>query len=238
MACACGKNSKALQEPAGITLTAAGLHSILPGESCAYCASKHIGIAVASLAASPSRPLLLGELELARRHSLLEFPDLAETLVDTMSMVSSRRDDGLAKSLHHAAAVADAIISSQTPSEGHTESYRMSDAPPGNPFVGELHLCAAYRLSFELGYAIPNRPMILGDMALATEALSGIAYAQAMDIREYRHRVQTMRASDVNIYWPRIAGEVSAIIDARLESLLQEHWDPYLAYISSGPPRT
>ena len=118
------------------------------------------------------------------------------------------------------------------------ESYSMRDAPAGNPFAGELRLSAAYRLSFELGYAIPNRMMILGDMALATEALSGIAYAQAMDIREYRHRVQTMRASDVNIYWPRIAGEVSAIIDARLESLMQEHWDSYLAYISSGPPRT
>ena len=49
MACSCGKSTP----PTGITLTAAGLHSILPGESCAYCASKHIGIAVASLAASP-----------------------------------------------------------------------------------------------------------------------------------------------------------------------------------------
>ena len=237
MPCSCGKSlaKSSIELSAASSVT---LHSILPGESCAYCASKHIGIAVASLAASPSRPLLLGELELARRHTLLEFPELAEAIAGAILMVSARRDEGLALALYRVADLADRTISSQTPAEGHVESYTMRDAPAGNPFAGELHLSAAYRLSFELGYAIPNRMMILGDMALATEALSGVAYTQAMDIREYRHRVQTMRASDVNIYWPRIAGEVSAIIDARLESLLQEHWDPYLAYISSGPPRT
>lgn len=236
MPCSCGKSlPKSIELSASSSVT---LHSILPGESCAYCASKHIGSAVASLATAPSRPLLLGELELARRHTLLEFPELAEAIAGAILMVSARRDEGLALALSRVADLADRTISSQTPAEGHVESYVMRDAPAGNPFAGELHLSAAYRLSFELGYAIPNRMMILGDMALATEALSGVAYLQAMDIRDYRHRVQTMRASDVNVYWPRLCGEVERAIDARLAELMDTHWADYERYVTARPPRT
>lgn len=90
-----------------------------------------------------------------------------------------------------------------------------------NLLLAQLHLCAAWRLATEIGYFMPNKGMIIGDIAAASEHLVRISYNGAERIRDLRHRVQTMRRTDIDPIWAETAEWLSRSISKELDRCRQ-----------------
>lgn len=219
-------------------------HEVRPGESCIYCACKHISVAYAELAQQKGMSLEIGELELARRHTLREYPDVASAVAKALLAACRRRPDELAKEITAAIGVAlDYAESQQTGEDGGTES---EDASTGtyaletirrnstgmNPFIGELHLCAAWRLAAEVGYMIPNRAMIIGDLSLAGQYLVRYDYAIETHVRNLRHRVENRRSADLSSDWSGAVAFADSLVRFHMEEYEEKHLEGLKAYIN------
>lgn len=221
MACGCSvSRNVAFDDIKGIQL-----HEVLPGESCIFCACKHIATAYSSCMSAGPVPLQIGELELARRHALAEFGDVAQLVAQALAMALVGEREELASNIAKAFDAASAAAASTDPDTRTTvQSYAagsMMDAP--NPFIGALHLYAAYRLASEVGYMRLNKAMIVGDLALAREHLCRFDPSMQAKFRELRHRVQVTNAADINIYWPYVA----SVVHRKLEPMLKDDAELY-----------
>lgn len=70
-------------------------HEVLPGESCIFCAEKHLSSAyVEVMRKGHLTGTLIGDLELARRHTVYEYPRVADKIAELLVLASSRMLDG------------------------------------------------------------------------------------------------------------------------------------------------
>ena len=243
MACGCksrgGIVRAALPSVAGATSMASAYtgtpHEVLPGESCIFCAEKHLSSAyVEVMRKGHLTGTLIGDLELARRHTVYEYPRVADKIAELLVLASSRMLDGWTGRLQAVLDLATLTASGENPDiSGEGEQYMLPKVTlqVANPLIGELHLCAAYRLAFEVGYMMHNRHMIVGDLALAAEHFVKISAGVTSGIRELRHRVQTTRATDINKSWPLLVNTAGDIVEARLEDYRRSHLPGLRLYV-------
>lgn len=216
MACGCAANRRknegsVLQLSTEIKLQ---VHQILPGQSCVFCGEKHASCAYALLMGGGDCSSALGELELSRRHLVSEYQDAAVLVASAEYTLASGDRNTACRQLSDALGkLADVAMNTDPDTSSEADALAPSyinetAAAVTNPFVGWIHVCAAYRLAFEVGYMVPNRSMIIGDLALAREHLTRFDIGIGDYLRELRHRVQTIRAADLNIYWPYVCDKV------------------------------
>lgn len=205
-------------------------HEVLPGESCIYCACKHLSVAYTSALSGGDMSLCIGELELARRHTLKEFSDVAVHAASALYAYMQGTDgmDELMNALKLAADIADGA-NPEDKEDASTGSFVLESNPQKdtmNPYIGALHIYAAWRLASEIGYMIPNRAMIIGDLALAGEHLVRHDFSLETYLRNLRHRVQTRRSADLSADW---LAPVHATV-----KLLDSHRDEYNLKYAQG----
>jgi len=211
-------------------------HAVIPGESCIFCAEKHVSLAYAAYMQSMQIGMVIGELELARRHTLAEFRNIAGDIarLEKASMLREQtRVSALFTPLLETVA-AEALSHDPadiTDSKKMSVSYESIQEPVMNPFLGEMHFCAAWRLAFEVGYMLPNRSMIIGDLALAREHLVRFNYDANNMLRDFRHRVQTRRAADLNTSWPQFASGLDYFIRSHMQEFSAEHANALDTYL-------
>jgi len=252
MACGCATRKTKASGPSGTDVThvvqrtnveyvqsqdkAASLpHPVLPGESCIFCASKHASMAYTTISTSGGLPVVIGELELARRHTIIEFPTIAKKIADLEFAVCTRDlaslPPRLATLTELIAATADSNDPTQKPEDGVQMQLEPFNQQILNPFIGEVHLCAAYRLAFEVGYMLNNRKMIVGDLALAAEHLVRFNTPATNMMRDIRHRVETKRVTDLDQSWVAVCGSISQLIDRSLEKYRQDYAEGLRTYL-------
>lgn len=230
MACGCAANRRKSEGSVVEVSTEvkSSVHEVLPGQSCVFCGEKHAACAYTILTTGGNSSSALGELELSRRHLVSEYRTLSPLIAKAEYTLASGDRNTASKELSEAlpklaetALNTDPDASSETNELTPTYINETTSAVT-NPFVGRIHLCAAYRLAFEVGYMVPNRSMIIGDLALAREHLTRFDIGIGNLMRELRHRVQTIKAADLNIYWPYVC-------DKALEAIEKiENRDEYL----------
>lgn len=214
MTCSCRANSVSFVSGAG--LASFSPHEVHPDESCIFCAAKHLGVALTETLAGGSRSLALGEIELARRHTILEYSGVAKALAGLELDICLRNDRMLGARMKEAQSAVDAALNATAAAPQDNKRFGTLPALVDScPFLGELHLCAAWRLAAEVGYMRKNKPMIIGDLALAREHLVRVMPDVPGVLRELRHRVQIAKSSDLDIYWPYIVGKVARFIDSK-----------------------
>lgn len=231
MTCGCQSRSSSVQKRAAAPAQRAYVpmalpHEVLPGESCIFCAQKHLSVAYTEAVAGSSLPVIAGELELARRHTLAEYKDIALDIASleydwlTRTAVNFGRFSELLSAVDRRA--------SETPET----KDRVIDPDvmsvvvnPHNPMIGELRLYSAYRLAFEVGYMMSNKAMIIGDLVFAREGL--VKYDPMIQdmLRDLRHRIQNLRGSDISSEWPAVCGRVDKFISAHLPEYLGTYAD-------------
>ena len=212
------------------------VHEVKPGESCIYCACKHLSMAYSMALSGDDMALCAGELELARRHTLLEFPDIASAAASALvSYVQGNNDTArLAKAVELAVETADK--SEPTDKEDvSTGSFTLESAPPAdtmNPYIGAVHLYAAWRLASEIGYMIPNRAMIIGDLALAGEHLVRHDFSIETYLRNLRHRIQTRRSADLSKDWTATVSAVARLLAKNKTEYAAKYSEGLHAYLN------
>lgn len=208
-------------------------HEVLPDDSCVFCALKHASTALAELAADGYLPLVVGELELARRHTRLEFGEQAEAAGRALLAALSPDRSGLPSMVHGlclelqklADAGGAAAESGGSEKSAGMFSYRrgyrvVRSTPTTNPLKAGVHLCAAWRLAAEVGYMGVNRAMIIGDLALAREHVVRFDIELSDRLRELRHRIQLARRSDLDRVWV----DAIALLDRKTAGRELELW--------------
>lgn len=245
MSCSCQTNLKGQASVDGRVKAAGDVlkvpsykaHRVHPDESCIFCAFKHASVAGTLLSSAGSMTAVIGELELARRHTLLEYGSIAGQLAQAELLCCLRQTPDAVK------AVEKALESIQAEAE-KADGSKEEDKPRYDfastdsvccPLVGEIHVGAAWRLAFEIGYIGLNRSMIIGDLALAQEHLVRFDPKIEPAIRELRHRVETTLASDLNIAWPSLAEKVSGLVEARLDDWAKTYSSDLRLYLGTGP---
>ena len=202
------------------------VHEVMPNDSCIHCARKHVSVAWAEALSAKSTGVMIGELELARRHTLLEYPSISESMACALVRMCARDIDGMLDIL---AKSADSLMDDDIqPTPGKAAA---NNALQMNPFLGELHLCAAWRLASEVGYMVPNRMMIIGDLALATENLVRFEYSISTHARNLRHRVQTTRAADFDTEWSATVSAIGKFMDSHLDEYRPLYLKPFSEYL-------
>lgn len=224
MACSC-KTAKSAQR--GVVEPVAEIpHEVLPNESCIFCADKHVSTAYTMLLSGEPLYSIVGELELARRHTLLEFSNVSENVAQ-VEYAAILNDEETVRAVFPLLLQITEETAMQNDPNKRTEvnSYTLetTDEIVHNPFIGFLHFTAAWRLAFEVGYMMPNRSMIIGDLDLAREHLVRFDYGLNTTLRELRHRVQTTRAADLNIYWPYTAQSIAKWINSNMNEYKERY---------------
>lgn len=229
MACSC-KTSKSVSK--GVVEPVVELpHEVLPGESCIFCADKHVSTAYTMLLSGEPLYTIIGELELARRHTLLEFSNVSENVAQVEYSALLNDEKNVRGCLPMLVQLVSEVAMQNDPdkrTEVNSYTLESTDEIVHNPYIGCLHFAAAWRLAFEVGYMMPNRSMIIGDLDLAREHFVRFDYGLNTVLRDLRHRVQTTRAADLNIYWPYTAYNIAKWINANMAEY-KERYAPALA---------
>lgn len=224
MACSC-KTAKT--ESKGVVTPVPELpHEVLPGESCIFCADKHVSTAYTMLLSGEPLYALTGELELARRHTAIEFQDVSHEIALLEYKALLHDEKGVRTSIEDVVRkTAETALDNDPDARKEGEQYVIDSADEivHNPFIGALHYYAAWRLAFEVGYMMPNRSMIIGDLDLAREHLVRFDYGLNTVMRDLRHRVQTIRAADIHIYWPYTAQGIDKLLTANLPEYIERY---------------
>ena len=190
-------------------------HEVLPGESCIFCACKHISVAYSDALSDGPWSRIIGELELARRHTLAEFGMVAASAGSVLYHACLLEKDAVLELLPPLAE--QALDAADNAKKSNQLSTRQE--PAMNPFMGFIHLFAAWRLASEIGYMPMNRAMIIGDLELAGEQLVRFGFDSYLYIRNLRHRVESTRAADFSEDW-------NAAVKAAMD-LLQDNIKEY-----------
>lgn len=237
MACGCNKNKSAARIPAvrsniqegGTELPRSidAAYKTMPDEPCLVCAEKHVSASYAEARTTARTMNVIGDLELARRHLLSGYPDLAvetaEALFSAVCATSGWRDliGRLAERLSVAEDKAGAAI-------GSGDATLFDD---NNMLVGIVRLAAAYRLAAELGYMQLNRVMITGDLVYAAEQLAATDVELSVMLRELRHRVQLLPDADPSSLWGVVCRNALSRMPSRDSSLFSDLLPGLRAYL-------
>lgn len=234
MACGCAARKTSFKTATATVAKVPDLpHEVRPGESCIFCAEKHLSLAHTRLCTTSALYPVIGELELARRHTLLEYADASKSIAEAEFLACIRDRRGLVAELPHALELVRNIVETTDPERHVGKSMDTAKVPSVvvNPFVGEIHMHAAHRLAFEVGYMLENRAMIIGDLALAREYLVRFDHNLDAMTRELRHRVQTMRAADLNGDWQSACEAAARLVEKNLKDFKQRYSDGLRTYL-------
>lgn len=207
MACGCKARQERGEEPARETKAAVAArapYDTLPTEACLLCADKHIGMACAEAFTASDPCVVLGELELARRH-LVAIPGDAGRLAAETLFASAAAADGWRSMLDRLSCrVAELLEAAPGRDTGRgaladVAVLRLQDT--SNQLVGVVRLGAACRMARELGYMPKNRSVIVGDLVAAAEHLVRHDSDLATMIRNLRHDVQSAPRADLSADW-------------------------------------
>lgn len=241
MACSCKAHKKTdgtnLVRAKAVTLP----HSILPGESCIFCAEKHIATAFSVLISHGirqiTRQLMIGELECARRHTFVEYPDMAAAISKAILSLSLR--DPNEQSFEYIDAAREMVsdlagatengedVTSADPYEANTTYVTEI-----NPLVGELYFATAWRLAHECGYLRPNRSTIIGDIAMAQIHLYKYTYEFAERLRDIRHKIQRTESQLITGEWNILAQNIDTIITPAITDIKNVYGEDLSGYLT------
>lgn len=166
--------------------------------------------------------LMLGEIELARRHTRLEYPEVASLLAQLEYDIAIRNNSELKNDFDKAIfSVTNALSTAQESSD--TKRSQLVDIPIKCPFAGEIYICSAWRLASEIGYMGLNRAMIIGDLALAREQL--VRFDKDLDnlSRELRHFVQNSPGAALTDKWRALTQRAAKVIESNLSTFIANY---------------
>ena len=179
-------------------------YDTLPTEACLLCADKHIGMACAEAFTASDPCVVLGELELARRH-LLAADEAVGSLAAGTLYAAAAAADGWRSGLDRLSCAVASLLEQDTGRKtvrgalADVSVLRLQDT--NNQLVGVVRLGAACRMARELGYMPKNRPVIIGDLVAAAEQLVRHDDDLGTLIRNLRHAVQTAPRADLSADW-------------------------------------
>lgn len=237
MACSCRKHKKEdVTQPRTVNIP----HVIKPGESCMFCAEKHVSVAYAVMLAERIRPYtrqaIIGELECARRHTFLEYGSECATITAALRAFVLRRDDA-GEILTEAQKVLNQTVTRIEAGEDTAGSqlYVPQDGLTyeAHPLIGELFFCSAFRLAFECGYESVNRSMIVGDLSLAQVHLYRYNYNFAERIRDIRHRVQRSEFTSLAKDWVILAQNMDVAITPNIDKITEKYGSDLSWYLGN-----
>lgn len=198
-------------------------HAVQPDESCIFCAYKHVSTAYALLASmglhSISRQRIIGELELARRHTQLEYKTEHGLILNVLLKTLFREPMTVAleKALDTIHTAVD-IELKEAKTTNVTASNVLRLPNTVSPFMGELHFSAAWELAQECGYAKHNRSMIVGDLVLAQQNWTGWTTQLDIPLRDIRHAIQRSEEGSLKMQW----SETALLCDQLISNSLTE----------------
>lgn len=247
MACSCGKSQAAAQS-VPFSSTSPAAHAILPTQSCLFCAEKHFAVGYDLCSrfgvSDHNRLAVLGELEAARRHTRLEYPDIAAALALAEQLVAVPDGQSPMDLMDSCAELLSAELgktSGGTDSKGsggQGTSLPVSpviDMPSTlHPLIGVVLFSCAWRLAFETGYERPNRYFILGDLTLAQMHFSDTDSQLAGSVRELRHSVQNRSIRDDAAAWAAMARRVDTAQRTGWHNALREKGTDISGFFGSG----
>lgn len=241
MACSC-RTHKKTDGTNNIRSTKVALpHNILPGESCIFCAEKHIATAFSALIShgirAITRQLMIGELECARRHTFMEYPDMAVTIAKAMeSLVLRAPNEDAFKLIDDTRAMVSDLAEKTTNGEDVTtaDPYQANTSyvTSINPLVGEIYMATAWRLAHECGYSKPNRSVIIGDIAMAQVHLFRFNYEIAERLRDIRHRIQRTEGQHITGDWNILAQNLDVAITPAINDIKETYGADLSGYLT------
>ena len=227
MACACGKHSVTNTATSSTSTTVSALyagvdtlHTILPTQSCIFCAEKHIANAISLLSRygvrTGYRLAALGEFEAARRHTQLEYKDVATAIatIEKKLLISSIYTTEDLEALTHVLNTALANTNNGVDTTGATSYLTVNESIFGienvskHPLVGILLVACAWRLAIEVGYEKANRLYLIGDLAEAQVQIMGIDLTLSQDVRQLRHDIQVRNMTNINNQWASVINKL------------------------------
>ena len=233
MACTCRKNDINSE----LSLER---REIYPIHTCLFCGEKHISM-ISSIAANNmlkpiTRQLILGELECAKRHFNIAYPELTEKIEDIILLISTRK-----ASFNQEQPVTNNFIDllsllkeyknnvTSTDSNGSEYNYFELNTYKENPLTGELLFSTAWRLSKECGYEGINKYTIIGDLSLSQQHFYRFNYNLSEKIRNLRHLIQRNELSEADINWLIVAQNIDAAITPKIDTIIDTYgsnmWD-------------
>lgn len=227
MACSCRKHKREdIVRPRTVNIP----HVVKPGESCMFCAEKHVAVAFSTMLAEKIRPytrqVIIGELECARRHTFLEYRSECSVITAALRAFLLRNPEA-PEILEEAQKVLNQTVTRIEAGEdmAGTQMYLPKDGldRAAHPLIGELYFCAAFRLAFECGYESVNRAMIVGDLSLAQVHLFRYNYNFAERIRDIRHRIQRSEFNSVSKDWIIMAQNMDVAITPNIEKITETY---------------
>lgn len=216
-------------------------HEILPGASCIFCAEKHVSIAhniaVTAGIYPGSRQMIIGELELARRHTFVEYASQNASIRDAERQALLRNDTELLSWLTAASeSVSErAMLVENGNDTSSPATYKLNTQHPDHihPLIGEMYFCAAWRLAFECGYERPNRQMIIGDLSMAQVHLYKFSYEIAEKLRDIRHKVQRSEQKLISDDWIVVAQNLDVLITPKITDIKAEYGEDLAWYLEA-----
>lgn len=241
MACSCKahkrENGTLITRSADVSLP----HSIIPGQSCIFCAEKHIATAFSALIShgirSITRQLMIGEFECARRHTFMEYPDVAVAISKAIISLSLRESNETSYALIDDARAMISTMAEQTENGEDVTSAEPYEANTAyvtniNPLVGEIYFCAAWRLAHECGYMRPNRSTIVGDLAMAQVHMYRTFYTFTERLRDIRHKVQRTEQQLITGDWNVMAQNLDVLITPSINDIKNTYGDDLSGYLT------
>lgn len=193
MACKCRK-------------TAASPHTVVPGDTCIFCAEKHLGAAEAAIALSSSlqdgtRQLTVGELVCAYHHLAAGYPEEGRQVDSLVERILSRLPftiEDIRKIRERVSELAEEAGEEDVLPGKLDGSFRITGESPTD---GERLFCFSWRLAEECGYWKANKGVILGCLSLAQPKFQKICPEAEALCREIRHAVQLRSARQKDTRW-------------------------------------
>lgn len=224
MACSCQKHTKS---DLNIDNRAVKIpHSVRPGESCIFCAEKHVAVAYSTCIAERVRPVtrqvIIGELECARRHTFLEYGSECATITSALRAFvfrSPEAPDILGEASNVVTRTAMQMEKGEDTSKAVLFEPKDGINMEAHPLIGELYFCSAFRLAFECGYTAVNRAMLIGDLSLAQVHLYRFNYGLAERIRDIRHRIQRTETNGMGKDWIILAQNIDVAITPHIKAI-------------------
>lgn len=221
-------------------------HGILPGESCIFCAEKHVAAALTNATArgihAGIRQLLIGELECARRHTIIAYQPVSTLITQTMLALASRETDEIVLILLQRATSEIQSITTAI-KDGRDVTGVPKVAQPTivtqgaslHPLIGEIHFCAAWRLAFECGYTALNRYMIIGDLSEAQVHFHPDFYDFSNLVRAMRHKVQRSEQHLIGADWTVLSYNLDVYIKQKFEHIKTKYGTDISWYFNHAP---
>lgn len=241
MGCSCAKGKVNRSSYNAVAVSRSIAHTVKPGESCAFCAEKHISTAYVNTVnhniVPQRRQLIIGELECARRHLFIDYNDQAKLVSDALAAVLLRKPDDEIRQLIATACTAVTDLATKIDNgedNSTTLLYNSFTKAPAdiNPLIGELHFCTAWRSAMEIGYESINRSTVIGDLTMAQVHLHEFNRVAAVTLRNIRHLVQRYEYEEAIKEWMLLAYNMDVYITPDISNIKDTYGEDLSWYLS------